>query len=883
MPRGQKLSDAYVELTVDDSKVQSQVKVKAGRVGKEFGGALNRSLKQLNIDAIDIKASPAEALAAVETVEAKLRDLSRDAATVEIRVKAEKGLSDLAKFRKRLGDVGTEAAPEVSTKLMARLGPLLASLPVSGPLGAALVGAAVSAAPLLGAAVAGGILGGVGVGGVVGGLVLASKDTRVTSAMDGLKAQLQRRLQIAAGPFVAPMLAGVKDVQAAINTIDIESIFRNSARYVAPLTNGITSAVESIGNAIEGLVENAGASVNVIGRSIAMVGETLGAGLSSLTDNSAEAADALATLMGIVNMTVGSTFMLVNVLTELYGISKAIGGDFVLQTLLKVTGSAMDDTADSADKAGKSTQDLGIKMEQATAKAEAQKVAQDNLTSAQKGLSDAQTAYKATLDALAPSAGRATQLMEGLKTASDNLFGAAIAGVEANEAYQASWDELSESVNTNKGSLDIHTKAGRANRDSLQELLTASNNMYFANIAQGQSTDSARRKHEARTASVEKEARKLGLNREETQKLINTYGRIPPDKTTDLVLSGLSAIKHALEEIYLAQRALAEGKTMDQIRGGYQGGDIRMFKAQGGVVPGLAASDTADNVPAMLTPQEWVIKRPSARRMERQHPGALEYINTYGELPPGYADGGLVAPVDTSRRWPFRTNISNAFVMSMTEALKKVTPQFSKDWPSSPGAQRGDSGIWRKVVALIKSGPKQGSFGNSYRPGDPKWHGSGRAVDWMGFNMDALASFLASKGPLELIHRTRRRDYAYTRGRNQGSFSQGLMEAHRNHIHIAMAQGGQVPQVPIRQAVMADTGRVTLRPGLNLVGNGTGADEHLSTLGAGNASLAEIAGAMAAQNALLRRLIEVTAGNPAAFAGAMNSTGAALLSQARRW
>jgi hypothetical protein len=882
VPRGKKLSDAYVELTVDDSKVQSQVKVKAGRVGKEFGGALNRSLKQLNIDAIDIKASPTEAVAAVELVEAKLRDLSRDAATVEIRVKAEKGLADLAKFRKRLGDVGGDAAPEVSTKLMARLGPLLASLPVSGPMGAALVGAAVSAAPLLGAAVAGGIIGGVGVGGVVGGLMLASKDTRAVSAMDALKAQLQRRLQIAAGPFIAPMLAGVKQVQGAINGIDIESIFRNSARYVAPLVNGVASAVTDIGASIERLVANAGPAVDVIGRSIEMIGETLANGLSSLADNGAEAADALATLMGIVNMSIGATLGLVNILTELYGISKKIGGDTGLQLLLKLTGSSMDDTADSAGRAGKSTEDMGIKMDDAEAKAEALKVSQEGLTAAQKALSDAQAAYKSTLDSLAPSAGRATQLMEGLKTASDNMFGAAIAGSEANEAYQASWDHLSESVKSNKATLDIHTKAGRSNRDALQDLLTSSNEMYFANIAQGQSTDSARKKHEARTASVEKEARKLGLNREETARLIKTYGQIPPNKTTDLLLKGLDAIRHALEEVYLAQRALAEGKTINQIRGGYQG-NPKLFKAHGGVVPGLASSDTADNVPAMLTPEEWVIKRRSAKRMQQQHPGALEYINTHGELPPGYAAGGMVAPVDTSRSWPFRTNISNAFVMSMAEALKKVTPAFSKDWPSGPGAQRGDSGVWRKVVALIKSGPKQGSFGNAYRPGDPKWHGSGRAVDWMGFNMDALASFLASKGPLELIHRTKRRDYAYTRGRNKGSFSQGLMEAHRNHIHIAMAGGGEVPQVPIRQAVMADTGRVTLRPGLNLVGNGTGADEHLSTLGAGNASLAEIAGMMAAQNALLRRLIEVTAGNPAAFAGAMNGTGSALLQQARRW
>lgn len=117
-------------------------------------------------------------------------------------------------------------------------------------------------------------------------------------------------------------------------------------------------------------------------------------------------------------------------------------------------------------------------------------------------------------------------------------------------------------------------------------------------------------------------------------------------------------------------------------------------------------------------------------------------------------------------------------------------------WPSSPSASRGDSGVWRNIVALIKStGPLSGSFGNSYRPGDPLWHGSGRAVDWMGENQDALATFLAHRRPLELIHRTRLRDYAYTRGVNKGSFNETLMNQHRNHVHIAMRRGGLLGKI----------------------------------------------------------------------------------------
>lgn len=148
-------------------------------------------------------------------------------------------------------------------------------------------------------------------------------------------------------------------------------------------------------------------------------------------------------------------------------------------------------------------------------------------------------------------------------------------------------------------------------------------------------------------------------------------------------------------------------------------------------------------------------------------------------------------------------------------------------WPSSPGASRGDSGVWRSIVALIKStGPMSGSFGNGYRHGDPLWHGSGRAVDWMGFNQDRLASFLSTKRPLELIHRTNGQDFAFTRGVDKGSFNERLMEQHRNHIHIAMRNGGFVSNM---LPVMSYDDGGWLLPGLNYTFNGTGGPEPVLT------------------------------------------------------
>ena len=191
-----------------------------------------------------------------------------------------------------------------------------------------------------------------------------------------------------------------------------------------------------------------------------------------------------------------------------------------------------------------------------------------------------------------------------------------------------------------------------------------------------------------------------------------------------------------------------------------------------------------------------------------------------------------------------RTLIGVLSGQGVASLVGNASPGFPP-WPASPGAQRGDSGVWHNVIAVIKSGPASGSFGNAYRPGDPLWHGSGRAVDWMGFEQDPLATYLAGKGPLELIHRTNARDYAYTRGRNKGSFSAGLMQAHRNHIHIAFGDGGPVPDLgpSLAQALniphlIRDQGG-WIPPGLSVVNNSTGKDEWMFS----DAQLKELVGA----------------------------------------
>lgn len=838
------LRRAYVEVEPDVSGFDQSLKDKlarqdpGGKAGKQVGGQLNRALKRFDLDPIDVKTDPKSALAHIAIVEARLRELSGNASTVEVKVQTERALRDLSGFRRQLGDVGDDGAGDFFARFSGRLGPLLASMPISGPMGTALAGAGAATAPLLGAAIAGGVLGGAGIGGVVGGMMLAAKDQRVQAEVDNLGDRLEGRLFKAAGVFVDPTIAGLHEIQRVADDIDLEGIFADSAKFVPTLTAGAASAVTDIGHALTGLVENAGPPVQEISSGIASIGRSAASGLASLKDNAKGGADALRTVFGVITLGINSTFMLVNALTELYEINKAIGGDLGLQTVLKLTGATMDNNTFSARRVADGMGGLSDASIQAAVSTEELKKRQEALKAVQDRVKISQDGLQRSLDALGGKSTFAAGASDALRTAMDNLYGASIRQTDANEAYQASWDDLSESVKTNKGTLDIHSAAGRANRDVLQGLLTKNNELYLANVNAGVSIDSARKKHQDRTAAVKEEARRLGLNKEETQRLIDTYGQIPGKKTTDLVLDGVREVVQALQNLYIYQRALAEGKSIASIEQSMRtGSDSGPAKRNGGYHTGGFTGEGGKYEPAgIVHRKEFVVRSEATDQIRRKHPGLLEEMNATGQVP-GYARGGLVAPVDTSTRWPFTTDVSGTYVMSREQAAAKVAPSFGA-WPSSPSAQRGDSGVWRQIAALIRStGPMSGSFGNGYRPGDPKWHGSGRAVDWMGFNQDGLASFLAARRPLELIHRTKSRDYAYTRGQNKGSFNNSLMEAHRNHIHIAMDDGG------FRM----------LQPGMNLIPNGTGRPEPI----AGPAAMAAMSGD--GQEAMLQAMDRLTA------------------------
>jgi TP901 family phage tail tape measure protein len=426
-------------------------------------------------------------------------------------------------------------------------------------------------------------------------------------------------------------------------------------------------------------------------------------------------------------------------------------------------------------KSGLDTQQLLDIMPNATAATRELQKAADAGAGAQGQLATSTTKTTEELE-------KEKQALEAAKKAFDALFSSQMSIDQANLQVAEGTASLTKELTTGRRELGLNTAEGRKNRAAVLDQIGSINSLRESRIKHGESLDVASGKYLKDIAGLRNSMKQAGFTKKQIDGLVGSYEAIPRSVSTKVAVVGDKAALSKLANLKAYQDALKQGSNVVSIRKQLSKDNADFMKFDvGGRTPNVGIHEPA----GVVHGQEFVLDARTVKSIDRQAPGFLEEVHATHGLP-GYAAGGRVAT------WPFPTTAAGTRIPTMAQALAVVGPVFSGNWPGSPSAQRGDSGVWRQVLQLIHSGPKSGSFGNAYRPGDPKWHGSGRAVDWMGYNQDALASYLASKRPLELIHRTNQRDYAYTRGVNKGSFSSGLMQAHRNHIHIAMQHGGTI-------------------------------------------------------------------------------------------
>lgn len=732
---------------------------------------ISRSQKLMNANIDEMDRRIAESKRHLQALSTSYVQGNKDA--VKQIKEEQKKLTQLTSIRKLLPGLPEMTKAGVEAGRRFDIGFLSIAKSTAISLGSILGGAVVAGLPFIGGVLAATIIGGAGIGGVIGGIAIAAKDPRVKEAGRVLGVTLLEDLQTRAQHFfVVPLLGAIKRVQLAFNGMgsDLDRILIGSAKFLQPLTQALSFFVQRVVKGLANLVDVGGPVIEALSQGIADLGEAIYDIFDSLTDNGREAAIALNTFFNVFITTLRLAGAAINALTESFGFLVKIGafgreaqleyvrltanakiaaeGNKTLAGTFGTVRNAGNATATAIGSLATETLKLGGPRAAAAQASDAHARAMRGEVGAMKDLNDA---LRAQIDPLFAF----TQAQKKVKEAQD-------AATEAIKKHGANSSQARNATRELAGAaLDLQQKAAGLSSGFNGKLTPAMRDTFkAAGLTKGEIKLVEKQLIEARKAADKYEGKYVAR--------VDITG----DKKVGEKLTTLSQIQQALKKgTNLPMRARAYfGDRAGFHDGGYTGPGGKYEPA------GVVHRD------------EYVIRKESRAKIEKRNPGLLDEMNATGQIPGrGYAVGGQVG-------WPYPVDASKTKVMTVEQAINAVVPNFGA-WPSSPAAQRGDSGVWRRIVGLINAtGPMSGRFGNAYRAGDPKWHGSGRAVDWMGFNQDRLASFLSRKRPLELIHRTRNRDYAYTRGRNVGSFNESLMNAHRNHVHIAMAGGGLIAE-----------------------------------------------------------------------------------------
>lgn len=229
-----------------------------------------------------------------------------------------------ASIRSSLG-VFTSLIQGVAPKFAASLAKTLAG--AGDALGPVLAGAAVAAAPFIGATISAAVIGGAGIGGVVGGVLLAARNPQVQAAGKQLGANLLNSLESRAGVFVGPVLSAITLIEKRFDEVggSVSKIFANSAKFVAPLVDGITRALQSVTRGLANITGGAGPVIAAIADGIAGLGDAIGRMLTSLAKDGPAAAEALRLSFLAVEAVIGELAFSLSVLTKSFGFLAQVG------------------------------------------------------------------------------------------------------------------------------------------------------------------------------------------------------------------------------------------------------------------------------------------------------------------------------------------------------------------------------------------------------------------------------------------------------------------------------------------------------------------------------------------------------------------------------
>lgn len=431
------------------------------------------------------------------------------------------------RFGKATGDKFINAVGTVSPRLARTLADSFGN---AAQLGAPLLISGISAAlPVLSGLVGSAVTGGAAGAGILGGVLIATRDSRVQEAGKQLGRNLLGGLQDRGGVFVQPVLQSIDLLEAKFleSGDTIENIFKNTSSQLLPLVDSVGNAAQSILEGIETASGRAGPVMEALGEGI----ETVAAQVETFFDQMSSNADANARVLeetfngiaGAINL-VGSALQAV---TYVFGEFDKIA-PLSLFTSLNALFGETEEEADAAAQAVQRQNDVlqrgGLTVEQAEQDQKAyNKALEDNAKAAQDALNAQQSLFSATT------------------------------------AYGAALDAAKKSAKENGKTLSENTEKGRANRSTLDSLAGAYKRVTAEQIATGASSTQVAAKQSTLRKQFYDVALSMTGSAKKARELTNSLLGIPSPKpkVTLNTANVASQARNARQEI-----AAIKGKTV---------------------------------------------------------------------------------------------------------------------------------------------------------------------------------------------------------------------------------------------------------------------------------------------------------------------------------
>lgn len=317
-------------------------------------------------------------------------------------------------------------------------------------------------------------------------------------------------------------------------------------------------------------------------------------------------------------------------------------------------------------------------------------------------------------------------LAEQLKQAIDALTAAEMAQIDTLEGYEAAQDALDAAVKQNGATLNIHTEAGRRNRDALEDVAKKSRDLMQADIDSGVPMTQALKRHNDRIAALRKEARDTFGAKSQADKLITTYSKVPKDVRTAIKVTGYEAANRRMLDLSAKQTLLEKGmpitasnlRAINQEKNQQRSGGF----AEGGLLSG-PGGPTDDMVPIMGSPGEFMQRAAAVNYYGVSFMKALNERRVPKQAL-GLARGGPVV-------WPFPVTVRKTKIPKLTggPALAWAASQAGKPyvWGGVGPGGYDCSGFMSAITNVIqKRNPYQRRFATGSFPTGDFASGAGR-------------------------------------------------------------------------------------------------------------------------------------------------------------